>query len=443
MRVVCVFLSPGVGCAAEGGVSPTVQQLAECCLRFSPQVAVGEHWIFLEVGKCRQVYSEESVMARLKVMLQRFGVFGQLSIADDLPTALAFARFKSKNKSNLPVRALKDYLNPFRYSADLDKMLLQMDKLGIYTIEDFVSLPRKTLTTRFGREGLLAAQQLAETERIVWPHFKVQEKIEEKLILSAAPESVETLLFFIKTLTDRVASRLVGRGERVCRFLLSIHQEKFSHVAKPLREFNFELPLAQSAGLSLMSIIRERLNTQLTREPLQSEVELVEIKVLDTIPLKTSQKDLLNRDEDEREELASLVARLEEKLGKNSSFVAQAGFSYLPEKSWTRGVGDLTHGTTATVAGGVTSFDLHSPYPMRPLRILKEPLALEREGAKIWCEQKAWHIESMSGPERVREEWWNFGSERDYYRIQTKEGEKLWVFQRPHMTGLFLQGIYD
>ena len=310
-------------------------------------------------------------MKRLRVVLQRFGVFGQLAIADDLPTSLAFARFKTKNKENLPVRALKDFLNPFRYSATLDKMLDSMDKLGIYTIEDFVRLPRKTLTTRFGREGLLAAQQLAETERIVWPHFKVQERIEENLILSAAPESIETLLFYLKTLTDRVASRLVGRGERVCRFQLSIYQEKFSHVAKPIRNFVFELPLAQSAGISLMSIIRERLSVQLTREPLQSEVEKIEIKVLDTIPLKTAQKDMLNRDEEEREALASLISRLEEKLGKNSAFNALPQPSFLPEHSWRRSIEEENSETPKL------------PFPIRPLRILKEPIALEREGAKL------------------------------------------------------------
>jgi len=423
MRVICIMLSPGVD----------VQHLAECTLRFSPQVAVGEHWIFLEVGKCKNLYSEETVFKRLRVMLQRFGLFGQLAIAGDLPTALSFARHRTKSLNDLPVNALKDFFDPFRYNSSLDKMLIHLEKLGIYTIEDFIKLPRRTLVTRFGKEGLWAAQRLTEADRIVWPHFKVQEKIHESLIVSTAPAALEALLFYIKTLTDRVASRLLGRGERVSKFSLRLHQEKFSHVQKPTREFIFELPLAQSAGVSLLSIIRERLNVSLSREPLQSEVELVELGVLDTIPLKTSQRDFLNRDEEECEAWAGLIGRLEERLGQGSAFMAQPCESYLPEKSWSRQLPSID----------VKNQKNEMPHPLRPLRIFKNPLPLERDGAKLWARNQSWHIQSILGPERLREEWWRLGTERDYYQIQTQSGEKLWVFQRSNQSGLFLHGLFD
>ncbi len=88
---------------------------------------------------------------------------------------------------------------------------------------------------------------------------------------------------------------------------------------------------------------------------------------------------------------------------------------------------------------------LEIPFPLRPLRILKEPLPLAREGRILFEQQsqRSWKIESLEGPERVREEWWHNGHERDYYRVKSESGEKLWVFQRPEMSGLYLHGIFD
>ncbi len=430
MRVVCILLSPGAA----------VQNLAECCLRLSPQVAVGEHWIFLEIGKCTRLYTEDTVLKRIRVLLSKFGMFAHLAVADDIPTALAFARYQNKNKSQLPVRALLDYLNPFQYADSLNPMLGQLNKLGVYTIEDFQRLPRSTLVGRFGKEGLLAAQFLAEAERILWPHFKIKERIEESLALHQAPLDIEPLLFHIKTLTDRVASRLLGRGERASRFQLFIHQEKFSHVSQPLREFSFDLPLAQSTSLSLLSLIRERLNTQLSQTPLQSEVERIQLKVVEAVPLKTSQRDFLNRDEEERELWGGLIARLEEKLGRDSAFVALPVDTHIPEKSWRRGRDEWDRQNV----GLHVSESLPLP-PPRPLRIFADPLPLQREGAALFEQMSnlSWEIEAIHGPERIREEWWYAGSERDYYRIQTRSGEKLWVFQRPEQEGLFLHGSFD
>jgi protein ImuB len=254
------------------------------------------------------------------------------------------------------------------------------------------------------------------------------------------------LLFYIKILADRLASRLLGRGERVSRFSLRLWQMNFSHVRRPLREFIFELPLAQSAGTSLLSIIRERLNFQLAREPLQSEVERVELKVLDTNPLKTPQRNFFNRDEEERETRAGLFGRLEERLGKNSVFAAQPVASYVPEKSWCR---QMSEDFFVSDAG--------LPAPPRPLRIFKKPLPLTREGCELrlssapvlesvgthFATGGKWRITAMEGPERVREEWWFSGLERDYYRVETLLGEKLWVFQRPGNNKLFLHGVFD
>tara|TARA_Y100001933_G_scaffold105003_1_gene105579 strand:- start:529 stop:714 length:186 start_codon:yes stop_codon:yes gene_type:complete len=52
-----------------------------------------------------------------------------------------------------------------------------------------------------------------------------------------------------------------------------------------------------------------------------------------------------------------------------------------------------------------------------------------------------------SGPERIAPEWWLENESwhtglRDYWRISTHEGRRLWLFYTPQHPGWFVQGEF-
>lgn len=59
------------------------------------------------------------------------------------------------------------------------------------------------------------------------------------------------------------------------------------------------------------------------------------------------------------------------------------------------------------------------------------------------------HLDTLhaTGPERIAPEWWRNDPDwrsgtRDYWRIQTVQGRRLWLFHTPQNPGWFVQGEF-
>src|SRR4051812_29383867 len=112
-RVACVLLRVA---------RKDMTAFAEACFRFSPQISIRQdEAVLLEIGASRRLFSEESLRARLQVLAHRF--FGEtgvrIAIADSAAGALAGARYpqyeRTRDFKQLPLAALLDYANPFRW----------------------------------------------------------------------------------------------------------------------------------------------------------------------------------------------------------------------------------------------------------------------------------------------------------------------------------------
>src|SRR4051812_33076461 len=104
MRVVCLLLK---------GNFERRESLAEACLSFSPQVALGSESVFLEVEGSQHLFSPEECILRLREVLQMLDLSARIGVASSVPSALAFARYGVTSRDALPIEALADYLQPF------------------------------------------------------------------------------------------------------------------------------------------------------------------------------------------------------------------------------------------------------------------------------------------------------------------------------------------
>src|SRR5690606_14768119 len=93
-----------------------------------------------------------------------------------------------------------------------------------------------------------------------------------------------------------------------------------------------------------------------------------------------------------------------------------------PERAWRR------------VAEGAVDIDEAPPRPPRPCWLLPRPIPLRDPRPRI-----------VSGPERLESGWWDGeDARRDYYVIETSQGQRAWAFAPPGEQGHWmLQGWFS
>lgn len=406
--------------------------MAEACLAFSPQVAVGSDAVFVEIEGSRHLFSESECIQRLHEMLELLELKAKVAVAATVPAALAFARYGGRDVDQLPVEALADFLHPFH--PEPFPALEVFRKLGVITIGDFKKIPRAEIPSRFGKQGLLAYERLLEAARVAWPRWKAADKIEERVDFDFAAQihTFEPVLFLLKTAVQRVFLRLYARREKLAALRVTFHLNKLKGVPARISEVN--LPLPQSEVKPVTFLLAERLSKELENAPLEDALEGLTLLVLDTAPFQEAQRDFFSKREEEGLAWAALVGRLTERLGASRAFLAVPTPRLLPEASWGKTLDENERGITVRV-------------PLRPLRLLDPPVRLQRLGDLLVSRERRWRFTSFHGPEKLRGEWWLGGFEREYFHVDTSEGETLWVFTAPveegAPRGLWLHGVFD
>ncbi len=431
MRVACVLLSHQIEPAR-------LLELAEAFLRFSPQIAIREpNIILIEIGKCKSLFSEISFSARSKVLLRKFEVEGKITISQDIPSSIALARYLVPAVDQLPIDALEDFGDPF--GTDLNgrksiaKMIESLKRLGIFTFSQFKTIPTSSIPSRFSGMGLYCRQRIEDASNIPWPYWKPPENYAEKveLLPSEYCSDIEPLLFKAKEILDRLFSRLRGRVLRAERIRFTLELEKYSTVASPIRQWNFEFITPLGSTLSFIPILRERLNWDLTKTPIESYVIAMSCEVLSTTLGHSAQRHFFHSREEYTEALGSLFGQLEEYLGKGHVFWTKTTEQRFPEKSW-----EKTRNKTDE------SVDLHQKYPLRPTRVFKSPIPISIIHDRILFKGRAFRTIRWSCVERLSLDWLDNTPARNYYRVDLTEGRALWVFSDPGHH-FFVHGYFE
>jgi protein ImuB len=434
MRVICVLFR-------DGGKN---EAFAETCYQLTPDIALrGQEAVFLEIGKCRGLYKEESVLQRLQILLKRFGRSATVTIADNVLNALMEARSgKNCSRDDLPLSFLEDSLDPFALDPQIKKatakILVALSSLGLKTLGEFRRLPVRDLVSRFGSSAETAWLRLNNIQiarAIPWPRWKYPEQVAEKIEFLDEEwcAAIEPLLFQLRGALDRCMARLRGRSLRAQVIRIRFKLEKNSNVREPERNWSIALYSPQGTATSIIPILRDRLKTELERRPLEALVTALKVEILETTPGFHGQRNFFHNREEREEALNGLVGRIAQKLGSEQIFQAETTERYFPEHSWKK----CKVGSSSALSLGKIL-----PFGKRPLRIFQPPLILHRVGRFLMEGGRRWRITEVEGPERIKGEWWDEALERDYFEVQTESGEALWIFSDSR-GGLFLHGVFE
>ena len=447
--------------------------LAHRCRRYSPLVGVEDSEtpdsLFVDITGGAHLFGGEARMARQVVAdFRRWGFVARATVADTIGAAWAVTRSATgpvvvppgrqvQALSRLPVEAL-------RISSEVAEVL---HALGLSTIGHLAALPRQTLPSRFGPAILRRLDQaLGHIPEPIVPE-RPEEPIEAAYGCEPPIESRAAIEIILQRLLARVMKRLQLRNAGILQLDI-----KLSVSGKEPTRF--------TVGLVRPSLnqkrLRELVRLQLERVQLKGRLAGATLRVIRTAPLDADQAALFETTERRhiRRDLDSLLNRLSNRLGPRAVLCPCLSPDYQPERAVeyatlaeqasqlksrarskrslrernSRNGQDKKDGKTAYCVRG--SLGGCESIPRRPLRLFPEPVPVEvwsvvPDGPPIrlnWGNRDQ-QIIRCEGPEKIETGWWRFPAiHRDYFRADTEDGQRLWLFHARDEGSWFVHGEF-
>jgi protein ImuB len=437
---------------------------------FEPPQEQTDH-LLLDVTGIGDRFGGEQALAREVVSeLARWQYRARVAIADTVAAAWALAAVEHASRRgqieiagpSTPGGMLHDVgsfpVAALRLPAETILLLAQ---LGIERIEQLRKLPRAGLAARLGQHVLLRLDQLLglAPETIVAhrppPQFVVEWVLEDPV------ESREALAHVIRRLIDGITQALAECGQGAmrlacrldCRPPLGGGSPRAESRATKLWEVGLFRPCADAEHC--WDLIRLPLEQAVLSGPVSRVILTAPL----TARLENHQRELFAGTRHQtRRQWELLIDRLSSRLGPQAVVQARLVADPLPERAV-----EYVPVLEATCRPRLRSRQTaHRPPPRggkpraesrptaRPLVLHAAPLALEvvsivPDGPPVsfkFC-GRTQRVVRWWGPERIETGWQRGHSvRRDYYRVETDEGARYWLFRRLHDGQWHLHGEF-
>jgi protein ImuB len=432
----------------EGERQP-LKKLAQWCHRFTPRAGVHEEeaseTLLLDATNLAPLYGSEALfLEQVKQELQRLGLSGRGALASTIGASWGIAHFSLPPWSLVPVAETTIALATLSVAAlRLPPELTEtLRSLGVERVGDLLELPRDQLRSRFGPTLLTRIDQALGTmpETFVAveppPEFVVEQALEFPLF------DRETIGQVVALLLERLARNLAARGVGALRIVC-----RFDCEGTPPVEFEAGWFQPTGSYRHLLEIIE----LEMERLRLPAPATAISIVALRHALIAERQGTLF--DEERRlgasRPLATLIDRLVGRLGWQRVVRCRLQLEAQPELAYveiplinglSRRRKNSQEGANRQTLGALD----------RPLYLLRRPtplavLAVAPDGPPVrFRRQREEHrVLRHAGPERIETGWWRGRSAwRDYYRVETAEGRRFWIFRRRQDGKWFLHGIF-
>lgn len=471
----------------------TLAAVAELTRRYAPTVGLDcmplPDSLLLDITGCGPLFGGEAALAELLLRdLKLAGWTGRIAIADTIAAVWALthtehaapevrrsSQTSSSNTSRqntsraaenahlyeLPIQIIPPGMQqqeiarlPIAASRLPLKDLQILAHLGIRSIAQLLSLPREDLPSRLSKMAVERVHQLlALTEESIVP-LPESNPVAAVWNSEFPAKTFDDIRQVLQHLVENIAEH-IERRRIACSVLISeltcVSGNKLTLSAGVVKP-------TQSAEL-MFEVLSLRLETL----PLTEPVSAISMTA-QTVPIPVSrQRDLFSPTEHIRpqEELATLIARLSNRMGPQSVSTVRIQADPRPEYSIVLDpvIADADSTQRASQSEHMLQ-RLTEPDPdasrnsertlPRPLRLLATPQQIagrdceERPPERISALGEQRRIVDLQGPERIQTAWWtDKPCHRDYFRAITETGGELWIY-RDLQTGLwYLHGLFD
>jgi protein ImuB len=420
--------------------------LAASLLAASPRVGrAGTGAFWLDAGGWGRRGGEAAFVQTVRSAADAAGYpEARVGIADTAVAARAATRLRGRTVRRVPPGRDARFLAPLPIRAlPLSEDLLDLlEALGLETAGALAALEPAEVEGRLGSEGL-RAHRLARglddgRERPGGERAAADRTVEVEL--PGPTESLEPLLFLLKSCLDRLSEELGSEGLCAAALRWSIETENGGPVEGTIRP-----PRPSRRPGFLLGLCRDALEGL----RLPGRALGVRIEVEEAAPGAAEQIDLFESPGPDPEALAVTLHRLRRRWGRESVVRPTAADSHRPEGAGRWEPVGLDAGSGGTPAGSsgepvASGSDLLTPI----LRLWSRPrpIAVRIEDGRPGAVSVdgGWRgVRALLGPERLSGDWWQDPYRREYYRLVTEPGDLLWVFYEPGRGEWFWHGWWD
>ncbi len=426
-----------------------LSSLAEAFLRFSPAfMPSAPDGLWLDASAAALFGDETGLVDRLEAQARAAGYRARVVLASERSprgrwpatarrTRLCVAPGDSERAlAGLPLQALED----------APDVVASLRALGLTTLGELGALLPTQVIARLGAQGL-RAQRLARGQdgaRLL--PAVLPEVVEEVRTLEAPAESLEPLLFSLKSSLDRLSARLRGRQRAAVRLTLTLVLEPTGPYAVPLA-----LARPTTDPKLLLDLVRHRLESVRLDAPVATLIVTVNESCDDR-----GQQGVLGDGPAGDAALETVLARLATALGPEALGSPVLADDHRPEAAHAPGPFRPPRREAGMFAEARRARTLRTePLPdwqlERPVRLLAgegEPIDVELDplgalrSARVLGRRRA--VLAIAGPERLGGQWWSEAPfQRDYYRVHLEGLGPAWVYRRAGEGRFYLQGLFD
>jgi protein ImuB len=273
---------------AEDDVRSALIGVAEAALAFGPATSFcpQKDVVWVDIGGCAHLHGSERALAvALEKRVRALGYTCRLVIADGPRIAAAVARFSSRQTRD-EIEIVPEGHGAAAISV-LPTSALELDDdssawlstLGLLTCGALQRLPRSSFGIRLGQRAQDVFALLGGEDHAPLDVWRPPEVPEERIELEWGASSFEALAFVMKTLCDRLALRLEGRGCAVSTLELALELDRAlcNQKARVTSTFETVLPVPIARAADLLAVVRARLE----RETLAAPALVVTLRALE------------------------------------------------------------------------------------------------------------------------------------------------------------------
>lgn len=406
--------------------------------RYAPMVATdGSDGLMADISGVPHLFGGEAALRDdLQARLERAGLQAVSAIAGTRGAAHALARHGG---GIIPEGKLADGIGPLPVTAlrvDHDTAEA-LSRLGLSRIADLIPLPRAPLARRFGQGLVLRLDQAlgqhaepvaAEADA---PHFGVRMTLPDPIGLQS------DVMAGLARLLERLCAKLAAHHRGARRLRLELRRvdrgtvEVEIGLARPMRD------PTRIAALFAKGV--DEIDAGFGIDALRLFAPVTEALAPEQIGGGPASHAQTGPDD----ALADLLSSLGNRIGFDRVLRLLPAQSLIPERSF----------LLAPAAYSAPQASPRRAKPARPITLFpSEPLAAVSGNppARFRWRRMSFTTLRATGPERITPEWWFDDPAwrsglRDYWRIETQEGPRLWLFVTPQAAGgasWFAQGEF-
>ena len=306
-----------------------------------------------------------------------------------------------------------------------DHVITSLNRLGLRRVENLMDQPRAAIARRFGKGTIYRMDQALGVAPEPISPAKQSLHLACRLTLPEPIGLIEDMLAALDKLLPRLAASLTAKGRGVRRLRLEAYRtdQTMQSVEVGLARPSADMALIRQLLVIKLEDIKVEFGIDVLRvvaaqtEPIYAHQHKGKIKAGPAVAARLSQNT----------ELDDLIGKLGARIGLEAITRLHPGDSHIPEKA----------SQVLAAAWSMPQMDWPIVLRARPLIYFQPEPIVAAEVPKVplhfkWRGQSH-ELQSAQGPERIAPEWWLAerawrSGTRDYWRVVTKSGDRLWLY---------------